>query len=265
VKKTLPRFKGLGVKRANISLGRRGQANDRQNMGGRKLKKKILGLLNENPLETSLEKICQFPPRQAVNPLFSFFYHSEELVKWRAVTAMGAVVARLAQEDMESARIVMRRLMWHLNDESGGIGWGAPEAMGEIMARHEKLAEEYACILVSYINQSGNFIEHEMLQRGVLWGLGRLAYVRPELVANAVDFLLPFIHSNDAVHRGFAAWVSGALSSEFTTPLLQNLVSDEAKIKIFINMNLVESTVGKLAQEALSRTTRISPDQGRPE
>ncbi|MGB6009653.1 MAG: DVU0298 family protein [Desulfobacterales bacterium] len=230
-------------------------------MGGRKLKKKILELLNDNQLETSLEKICRLPPRQAVNPLFSFLYHSDELIKWRAVTAMGAVVARLAQQDIESARVVMRRLMWNLNDESGGIGWGAPEAMGEIMARHEKLAEEYACILVSYINQSGNFIEHEILQRGVLWGLGRLAYARPELVVNAAAFLLPFMRSNDAIHRGLAAWVSGALSSEITMPLLQDLVADEARIKILINMNMVESTVGKLAQEALSRTIRISVEE----
>ena len=230
-------------------------------MGGRKLKKKILELLNDNPLETSLEKICRLPPRQAVNPLFSFFYHSDELIKWRAVTAMGAVVARLAEQDMESARIVMRRLMWNLNDESGGIGWSAPEAMGEIMARHEKLAEEYASILVSYINQTGNFIEHEILQRGVLWGLGRLAYARPELVASAAAFLLPFLRSNDAIHRGLAAWVSGALSSEITTPLLQDLALDEAGIKIFINMSLVETTVGKLAQEALSGTTRASVEE----
>ena len=232
-------------------------------MGGRKLKKKILELLNDNPFETSLDKICRFPPRQAVNPLFSFFYHSDERVKWRSVTAMGAVVARLAQQDIESSRVVMRRLMWNLNDESGGIGWGAPEAMGEIMARHEKLAEEYASILVSYINQNGNFIEHEILQRGVLWGLGRLAYARPQLVANAAAFLLPFLRSNDAIHRGLAAWVSGALSSEITTPLLQDLVADEAKITIFINMNLVESTVGKLAQEALAGTTRISLEKQR--
>ncbi|MDH3345152.1 MAG: HEAT repeat domain-containing protein, partial [Desulfobacteraceae bacterium] len=61
-------------------------------MGGRKLKKKILELLNDNQLETSLEKICRLPPRQAVNPLLSFFYHPDERVKWRAVTALGAVV-----------------------------------------------------------------------------------------------------------------------------------------------------------------------------
>ena len=234
-------------------------------MGLRELKKKILGLLNDNQLEASLEKICRLPPRQAVNPLFSFFYNSDELIKWRAVTAMGAVVARLAQQDIESSRVVMRRLMWNLNDESGGIGWGSPEAMGEIMARHEKLAEEYACILVSYINRSANFIEHEILQRGVLWGLGRLAYARPELVANAAAFLLPFMRSNDAIHRGLAAWVSGALSSEITTPLLQDLVTDEARIKIFINLNLVESTVAKLAQEAISSTTRFSVNKHLPE
>ncbi|MFQ5484424.1 MAG: DVU0298 family protein, partial [Desulfobacterales bacterium] len=163
---------------------------------------------------------------------------------------------RLAQRDIESARIIMRRLMWHLNDESGGIGWGAPEAMGEIMARHKKLAEEYACILVSYIDQSANFIEYSILQRGVLWGLGRLAYARPELAENADVFLPPFMRSNDATHRGLAAWVSGALSSEITTPLLQDLITDEARIKIFINMNLLERTVGKLAQEAIVRINR---------
>jgi hypothetical protein len=46
---------------------------------------------------------------------------------------MGEVMAHLADKDMESARVIMRRLMWSLNDESGGIGWGAPEAMGEIV------------------------------------------------------------------------------------------------------------------------------------
>ena len=61
---------------------------------------------------------------------------------------MGALVFSLAEQDMESARVVMRRLMWNLNDESGGIGWGSPEAMGEIMARHSGLAEEYSKISV---------------------------------------------------------------------------------------------------------------------
>ena len=202
----------------------------------------------------SLEEICLIPARRVVNPLFSFFYNTDELVKWRAVTAMGVVVARLAHEDLESARIVMRRLMWNLNDESGGIGWGSPEAMGEIMARHDGLAGEYACILVSYINEAGNFLEHEMLQRGVLWGLGRLAYARHDLVRDAAAYLCPFMRSKDAVHRGTAAWVAWAIPSEMTKSLLKHLVTDDARINIFINMNLEQRTVGQLAVEALSRT-----------
>ena len=58
----------------------------------------------------------------------------DELIRWRAVSAMGIVTAALADARMDAARVIMRRMMWQLNDESGGIGWGIPEAMGEIMA-----------------------------------------------------------------------------------------------------------------------------------
>jgi hypothetical protein len=223
-------------------------------MAGRQLKKEILALLNNDEFEKSLEAVCLMPARQAVNPLFSFLYHKDEMIKWRAVTAMGAVVACLAHEDIESARVVMRRLIWNLNDESGGIGWGSPEAMGEIMARHGGLAREYASILVSYINEAGNYLELEMLQRGVLWGLGRLAHARPEFVKSAGDYLPPFMKSKDSHLRGLAVWVAGAISSETIKPLLANLIDDDASISIFINMRIVERTVGQLAAEALSRT-----------
>ena len=88
---------------------------------------------------------------------------------------MGQVVSNLADTDMESARVVMRRLIWNLNDESGGIGWGSPEAMGDIMACHQRLAEEYHRLLISYVRPEGNFLEHPQLQKGLLWGLARLA------------------------------------------------------------------------------------------
>ena len=92
---------------------------------------------------------------------------------------MGYAVDELARADREAARVVMRRLMWNLNDESGGIGWGVPEATGEIMARNPVLAEEYASILISYLREDGNFLEMEPLQCGILWGLHRLNTCRP--------------------------------------------------------------------------------------
>ena len=225
----------------------------------RKLKKQVLGLLRSDDFKNGVESICRLPARQAVNPLFSFFYNADELIRWRAITAMGAVVSRLADQDMESARVVMRRLIWNLNDESGGIGWGSPEAMGEIMARHKGLSEEYAHILVSYADENGNFIEHEILQRGVLWGLGRLAHSRPELVTHAGPFLIPYLQSEDPIHRGLAAWAAGAFQTDLTQPLLERLAGDKNRITIFIEMRLVVRQVGQLAREAILRQKKEPP------
>lgn len=155
---------------------------DTKEFVGRGLKRKVYDLLKSADFEQALEELCRLPARQVINPLFSFLYNSDEQIKWRAVTAMGAVVANLADKDMEEARVIMRRLMWNLNDESGGIGWGSPEAMGEILACHEGLAKEYVNILISYTMEDGNYLENEILQRGLLWGIGRLSQVRPHLV-----------------------------------------------------------------------------------
>jgi hypothetical protein len=218
----------------------------------RSLKNKILKQLKKKDFEKSLEEICQWPARQVVNPLFSFLYSGDENIKWRSITALGKVVSHLAERDLESARIVMRRLMWNLNDESGGIGWGSPEAMGEIMARNPNLAQEFSNILVSYIRPDGNFLEHEILQRGVLWGLGRLAYARPHLVEEAATLLRPYLQSKDPTLRGLAAWTAGALPSESTLSLIKNLLNDKKKVKIYLDGSLVECSIYQLAKEALA-------------
>ena len=217
-------------------------------MAGRQLKKETLELLSHKDFENGLEKIIQLPARQVVNPLFSFFYNSNELVRWRAVTAMGVVVSNLADHDMESARVIMRRLIWNLNDESGGIGWGSPEAMGEIMAGHAGIADEYHRMLISYIMPEGNYIEHETLQRGVLWGIGRLAHARPHLVEDSVLFLLPYMESEDANLRGLAAWTAGLFDSKTTRMLLKRLENDQATLTIYLDGKLEEFTVAQLAR-----------------
>jgi len=222
--------------------------------GGRGLKYKILEILKKRDLDKGLREISRLPARQAVNPLFSFFYHSDDLIKWRAVTAMGVLVTELAEINMESARVIMRRLLWNLNDESGGIGWGSPEALGEIMARHSKLAEEYSDILISYIRKGQNYIEYEALQRGVLWGLGRLAQDRPQRLREVPPLLISYLESQDAYLRGIAVWTAGLLRSDLTIKLLQMLSNDNQVIKLFLDGRLIEKTVGYLAREALALT-----------
>lgn len=197
------------------------------------LRTRIAGLLcSDQPLE-SLSEWSEVPAQRLINPLLSFLYSTDARIKWRAVTAVGIVVVRIADEDLEAARTMMRRLMWSLNDESGGIGWGAPEAMGEIMARQVRLAEEYHRILVSYIREDGNRLDHEALETGVLWGIGRLAQARPELLRNATDHLFPYLQSDNPEQRGLAAWALGFLGAKYPRSALGPLLEDPLEITIY--------------------------------
>jgi hypothetical protein len=180
--------------------------------GARSLKHKVEQLLRAPDFAEQLSAWDQFPARQVVNPLFSFLCSADDQLKLRAVRALGQVVGRLAGEDLESARVVLRRLIWNLNDESGGIGWGAPEAIGEILAGHEGLAREYTHILLSFIREDGNFLELPLLQRGVLWGLARLAAVRPQLLEHAGPHVAAFVDSPDQPSRELAAHILSLLN-----------------------------------------------------
>jgi len=225
-------------------------------IGGREFKKKILELISSNNLEQNLGTLCQLPPRKVINPLFSFLLSTESKIKWATVTSFGAVVSHLADQDMESARVIMRRLMWQLNDESGGIGWGCPEAMGEIIACHGGLAPEYARVLISYIRKKGNFLEHEPLQQGALWGICRVAQMRPKLVGDAVPHLIPFLEARDATLRGLAIWALGLLGVREARSQIECLLNDEGEIKIYRDRKIKITRVKDLAKEALEKIGR---------
>jgi len=218
---------------------------------GRDLKRRVLDLLRAEDISQGLEEIGSLPGRRVINPLFSFLCSTDPQIKWRAVKSIGEVVKNIAEEDMESARVIMRRMIWNLNDESGGIGWGLPEAMGEVMAQHQGLAGEYVMILESYIREDGNFLEHEPLQRGVLWGLGRLAQERPELLKNATPHLRPFLSSADAVLRGLAAWTMGLIGGSQDNGALAALESDETEVTLYLNGTERSYRISKLARKAL--------------
>jgi hypothetical protein len=156
----------------------------------RNIRREVLNFLEQDDFEKNLKSIHKFPPKKVVNALFSFLVTTNQTIKQHTIIAMGEVVSRLAEDDIESARIFMRRLMLSVTEESGGIGWNTPEAMGEIMARSEQLANEYHKILVSYTVGGGNELDFEGLQKSVIAGLKRLTEVHPHLVKGVKHLLM---------------------------------------------------------------------------
>ncbi len=229
-----------------------------ENTSGRQLKLNVLKLLQQGNPERCISELHGMPARKVVNPLFSFLCSLDELVKWRAVSAMGAVLANLAESNLESARVVMRRFIWQLNDESGGIGWGCPEAMGDTMARSERLAEESGGILISYIRPEGNFLEHEMLQRGAIWGVGRLAHHRPDQFKGCAHLLVPYMQSNDTVLRGLAVWATIPMADESIISLLKQLSKDRSRFSLYSDWQISEYEIGQIADDAVRVAARQS-------
>ncbi|MBW1670503.1 MAG: HEAT repeat domain-containing protein [Deltaproteobacteria bacterium] len=189
---------------------------NRKKESPRILRHRVRELLGSGDLEQVLMELKKIPQRKAINSLISVFYDSNPDIKLKAISAFGQVVADLANEDMEAARVILRRLMWMLNDESGGIGWGVPEAMAEAMACHPRLAEEYVRILLSYIREDGNFLEFEPLRRGALWGIWRLAQVYPEMLIEfeAAKYIRPYLEDDDPSSRELSAQALRILGDE---------------------------------------------------
>lgn len=231
-------------------------------MSSRRLKTRVMELLAGSDVGHILAELCALPVKDVIHALFSAICRPEEPLRWHAVQAMGVSVARLADADMEAARIVVRRLMWSLNEESGGIGWGAPEALAEIMCQHQGLASEYVHMLISYMRddglelfQEGNFLEHAVLQRGLLWGIGRLVEFRPEILREngvAAD-LLPYLDSDDHVVRGLAARALGLLPAPEAAAAIAELGGDPSPILLYEEGTLRTVTVEELGREAIQR------------
>ncbi len=223
-------------------------------MKERAAKKRLSILLQDADLDHIMAEIRDLPQQHVITPLISFLYQTDERLKWNAVTAVGQVMDEMARVDMEAARLIMRRILWNLNEESGGIGWGMTEAMGEILALNETLADEYAHMLVSYMREE-NYLELPALQQGLLWGIGRLAMVRPKLLLknNADGYMALYLESPDRVVQGLAARNFGILAVREAIPHIRGLTNSDQRVNLYQDRQMIKTTVGELALEALAR------------
>ncbi len=184
-------------------------------MGRRDLKNRIHSLLEMPDFAGHLEAFQSESPGALCSTLISFLPSPDETIKYRAAAALGAVVARLADSNIEAAREIIRRLHWSLTEESGAIGWGAPEAIGEICAHHAGLAAEFGAVLLSYICEP-NHLGNPVLLRGALWGIGRLAEAQPQLLRQygVVEKIKPYLESPDETLRETANHVLAGLNAD---------------------------------------------------
>ncbi len=209
--------------------------------------KKQVRLWLAAPAPVDPAELDSLPRRPVITALLGALAEPEPGAKFRAVEALGRVVARLAQENPQRAREIMKRLAWGLNEESGAVGFGLPEAMGEIMARHQELAHQFVNLLISYLDPAGNYLDFPPLQKGVVWALGRVARTWPGLAGwlRVAPLLYRLLDSDDAELRGLAAWTLAALEPAPSAAWRRRIAGDRAPLAIFHQGRLVPTTVAQ--------------------
>jgi len=210
--------------------------------------------------------VSEVTPRKTISPLFAALYSTSRIVRWHAVSCFGIAVPKLSESGLEQARIVVRRCTWSLNDESGGIGWGAPEAIAEILAALPEIAEEYVNILISFIlerEQADNFLEYLPLREGAYWGIARLAQARPDLVQPWQEHIL------HAISRESSPFILGSaclilscaeLVSDRSKQLLRHIEARPESISLYWNREFWLVTLSELAQNGASFPTDAAPE-----
>jgi len=172
-----------------------------------KAKLKIV-LLQDNWQEEIDTMLLEIKPKEAIGSLFSCLLYGGELSQ-RAASALGLVISVMAKESPESARNIVRRFMWHMNEDSGNIGWGIPEAFAETLACSPLLFREFHKVLISYIvqtNNSNNYCDYAPLRSSCYWAVGRLVQVEPSIIPYVRPHLELGLADEDEKCRDKAKW-----------------------------------------------------------
>ncbi len=186
--------------------------------------------------------------RQFWNELRFRLYDIDERLRWRAIECAAKFIQRLWKKGQkEKVREYMRNLFWSINDESGGMGWSAPQTIAEIIINIPELLEPYGSMMIAHT------FEEPSLIKGGLWGIGRLG----KQIAESVDFfrekILVVFENDDPEILCLAAWAMGEVGFKQALPFLEKLSEGKERVRIYICGDFYEKSLGEWASEAIAK------------
>jgi hypothetical protein len=221
------------------------------------LKKNIISALESNDLDAVVSLAAS--DRKVLSRLVRIAYDKETLVGWRAITAVGLVARMLVKSDYEFLRETCRKLLWSLTDESGGIGWSAPEMLGEIVSADPVRFQDIIPLIASAYD-----VEEDVFRAGVLFALARIAETAPALAAPYQKILIMSLADRDPLVkvRGIGlvrllwSWAKsdGIWSREYGERIilsLDRLISDKGEAWEYQGSNFISIMVGDEAKVLL--------------
>jgi hypothetical protein len=226
-------------------------------------KKIIYAALELNDLDSVVSLVQK--NKRALSQLIRFAYDKDTLVGWRAIKAIGLASKMLVKTDDEFLRVTMRKLLWSLSDESGGIGWAAPEILGEIVrVDPEKFSDIIPLIAGVYE------IEEKVFRPGVMYALASIAEIAPERVACYQKIVVMALVDADPMVRIYALTLVGNVwnvsleknlwSKEYSDrviDVINSLINDAGVAILYHNNGYYDVQVGEMAKNILKKALYI--------
>lgn len=177
--------------------------------------------------------------------LIAFLYEDDFLI-FRGGEALGLVCSEIEKKDAEFVRIILRRLFWHLNDESGAYCRGAPVGIGEIGRTCKTAFEGFKNMLVSLLDNE------EVELKFVIYAIARASQNVRDAYPNPVKKLLPLLNHGNAEIRGYTVFALGKLGAEGIRNELEKLKDDSSEVRIYEG-DFVRKRVKDIVNEVLSK------------
>jgi hypothetical protein len=206
----------------------------------------VRDLLKQGRLEQVAESAGS--TRRILGTLVSLTFDPDPEIGWRAVEAMGLSAARIAEHHPDHVREHLRRLLWLLSEESGGVCWRSPEAMAEIIRQRPALFADY--IVVSLILS----IEPEDLvyfRAGTLWAIARLGALAGNHVTAVLPAVTAALDDSDPQVRGMAVWALMGVGQTARLASRPDLLTDTGSVDLYEDGVLRRTSVQCLARRAL--------------
>jgi len=187
--------------------------------------------------------------RRALTKLIGLATDKNDVRCWRSIEAMGiASAAVVSHGDVQRVRNLVQRILWSAREESGGMGWSAPELLAEIASASPRQFPDIPPIIVSLFCED----EENVFRKGVLWAIAHMAEAGITDVPGAVEVVLDSLENADAQVRGLAVRAAALAGIDVASDKLQGIGRDESLYVIYRNGELQQEPVADAAKTALS-------------
>ena len=212
------------------------------------LKQRLVNALEANDDEAVRTLALQ--SRKVFSVLVRLAYDKTTLIGWRSIRATGHVATLYVKNNYTFLRDAIRKLLWSLSDESGGIGWSAPEILGEIVSADPVKMSDVIPLIADIFS-----IDERVFRPGVLYALKRISETEPESVVPYVRLAIRGLIEDDPIARIYALELLLALKGRISLEVhkevmgqIVNLIDDEAIARPYKNDRFEEMQVKAMAK-----------------